>query len=243
MQLNSLSSTSTSSSAASSTSSSSSTSSASSVSSALSSTNALDESDFLQMLITELQNQDPTNPIDSTDLASQLAQFSQVSELDTMNTNIQNSTNANLALTQSVSNTMSATLIGKEVRANSNTIDYDGTTQPTLGVTLSGNAADVQVAIQDSNGNVVRTIDAGAMSSGDNTLTWDGKDNSGNSLQPGNYTFSITATDSAGNSVSSAYYTLGVVTGVKYTSSGTYLIVNGSDIDLSDVEEIDGSGN
>ncbi|MFZ1080612.1 MAG: FlgD immunoglobulin-like domain containing protein [Candidatus Kryptoniota bacterium] len=238
MQLNSLSTTS-----VSSTPSSSATSPTSSVSSALSSTNTLDENDFLQMLITELQNQDPTNPLQSTDLAAQLAQFSQVSELDTMNTNIQDSTNANLALTQSVTNTMAATLIGKEVRANSNTIVYDGTTQPTLGVTLSSNAADVQIAIKDSNGDVVRTIDAGAMPSGDNKMAWDGKDDSGNAMQAGTYTFSITATDSSGNSVSSAYYTLGVVSGVKYTSNGTYLIVNGSDVDLSDVEEIDGSGN
>ena len=195
------------------------------------------------MLITELQNQDPTNPVDSTQLASQLAQFSQVSELQDMDTDIKNSTNANLALTQSMNNTMAATLIGKEIKASSSSIAYDGTTQPTIGMTLSGNAADVKVVIKDSNGDVVRTIDAGPKPSGDSTITWDGKDDSGNALQAGNFTFSINATDSSGNSVSSAYFTLGLVSGVKYTSNGTYLIVDGSDIDLSDVEEIYGSGN
>jgi flagellar basal-body rod modification protein FlgD len=195
------------------------------------------------MLITELQNQDPTDPLQSTDLAAQLAQFSQVSELQTMNTNIQNATSANLVLTQSINNTMAATLIGKEVRVNSSTISYDGSTQPSIGVTLSGNAADVKVQIKDSAGDVVRTIDAGPKLTGDSTITWDGKDDSGNQLQAGNYTFSITATDSAGNSVSTASYALGVVQGVKYSSNGTVLIVNGADIDLSDVQEILGSGN
>ena len=209
----------------------------------LSSSANLDENSFLNMLITELQNQDPTDPLQSTDLAAQLAQFSQVSELQTMNENIENSTNANLVLTQSINNTMAATLIGKEVRVNSSTICYDGSTQPSIGATLSGNAADVQVQIKDSAGDVVRTIDAGPELSGDNVITWDGKDNSGNQLQAGNYTFSITATDSAGNAVSTASYALGIVQGVKYGSAGTVLIVNGTEIDLSDVQEILGSGN
>jgi len=195
------------------------------------------------MLITELKNQDPTNPLQSTDLAAQLAQFSQVSELQTMNTNIQNSTKANLVLTQSINNTMAATLIGKEVKVNSSSIAYDGTTQPSVGVTLSGNAAVVKVQIKDSTGNVVRTIDAGPKLTGDSTITWDDKDDSGNQVQAGKYTFSVTATDSAGNAVSSTSYALGVVQGVKYGSSGTVLIVNGTDIDLSDVEAIYGSGN
>ena len=218
-------------------------SSSSSQSSGLGTSTTLDENDFLNMLITELKNQDPTNPLQSTDLAAQLAQFSQVSELQTMNTNIQNATNANLVLTQSINNTMAATLIGKEVKVNSSTIAYDGTTQPSVGVTLSGNAADVQVQIKDSNGNVVRTIDAGPKLSGDNIIAWDGKDDSGNQAQAGNYSFAVTATDSAGSAVSSASYGLGVVQGVRYGSSGTVLIVNGADINLSDVQEILGSGN
>jgi flagellar basal-body rod modification protein FlgD len=219
------------------------TTSSSSQSSGLSTSSTLDENDFLNMLITELKNQDPTNPLQSTDLAAQLAQFSQVSELQSMNTNIQNSTNANLVLTQSINNTMAATLIGKEVKVNSSTMAYDGTTQPSVGVTLNGNAADVQVQVEDASGNVVRTIDAGAKLTGDNTITWDGKDDSGNQLQAGDYTFSVTATDSTGAAVSSASYALGVVQGVKYTSNGTVLIVNGSDINLSDVEEVYGAGN
>ena len=211
-----------------------------SIAAGLSSTQTLNENDFLSMLITELQNQDPTNPLQSTDLAAQLAQFSEVSELQTMDTDIQNSTNANLVLTQSINNTMAATLIGKEVKVNSSTIVYDGSTQPGVGVTLNGNAADVQVQIKDSAGDVVRTIDAGPKLSGDNTIAWDGKDNLGNQMQAGNYTFSITASDSAGNSVTSSSYALGVVQGVKYSSTGTVLIVNGSSINLSDVEEVFG---
>ncbi|MCL5035330.1 MAG: flagellar hook capping protein [Bacteroidetes bacterium] len=203
--------------------------------------NTLNESDFLQMLVTELQNQDPTNPLQSTDLAAQLAQFSSVSELQTLNQSVQSSTSANLVMTQSISNTMAATLIGKQVQVNSPNIGYDGSTQPTLGFNLTGAAADVQVKILNSNGGTVRTIDLGAKSSGDGSVVWDGKDDTGASVPAGNYTFSVTATDAQGNPVTSSSYLLGTVQGVKFDSNGPSLLVNGSEVPFSDVQEIFGN--
>ena len=44
-------------------------------SSSSSGTSALGESDFLQLLITQLENQDPTSPMDDTEFVSELAQF------------------------------------------------------------------------------------------------------------------------------------------------------------------------
>ena len=190
------------------------------------------------MLVTELQNQDPTNPLQSTDLAAQLAQFSSVSELQTLNTNVQNSTNANLVMTQSISNTMAATLIGKEVQVNSSQINYDGTTNPTLGFTLPSSAADVKVNILNSNGTIIRTIDEGPMASGDQMMTWDGKDSSGNQVPSGSYSFSVSAADSQGNQITPSLYVLGTVQGVKFGPNGASLLVDGAQVALSSVQEI-----
>ena len=41
---------------------------------------ALDETAFLQLLIAQLKNQDPTKPVDPTQYVSQLAQFSSVEQ-------------------------------------------------------------------------------------------------------------------------------------------------------------------
>ena len=47
-----------------------------------SSTDALaNESTFLQLLVAQIKNQDPTQPMDSTAFLSQLAQFSQLEQL------------------------------------------------------------------------------------------------------------------------------------------------------------------
>lgn len=42
---------------------------------------APNEQMFLQLLVAQLQNQDPTNPVDSTQYVSQLAQFSELEQL------------------------------------------------------------------------------------------------------------------------------------------------------------------
>ncbi len=204
-------------------------------------TPTLGENDFLQMLVTQLQNQDPMNPLQSTDLAAQLAQFSSVEQLTQLNSAVQNQTNTNLLMTQSINNTMAATLIGKKVKADTSSVNFDGTTQPTIGFNLANTAADVQIKILDANGDTVRTIDAGARPSGDTSLTWDGKDDSGSAVSAGSYTFSVSATDAQGNAVTSTPFVLGLVEGVKYTSSGASLLVNGAEINFSDVQEITGN--
>lgn len=45
----------------------------------------LDQDAFLNMLLTQLQNQDPLNPLDNTDFAAQLAQYSSLEQLTAIN--------------------------------------------------------------------------------------------------------------------------------------------------------------
>jgi flagellar basal-body rod modification protein FlgD len=47
------------------------------------------ESTFLQLLVTQIKNQDPTQPMDSTAFLGQLAQFSQLEQLIGINQGVQ----------------------------------------------------------------------------------------------------------------------------------------------------------
>jgi flagellar basal-body rod modification protein FlgD len=47
------------------------------------------ESTFLQLLVTQLKNQDPTQPMDSTAFLGELAQFSQLEQLASINQDLQ----------------------------------------------------------------------------------------------------------------------------------------------------------
>ncbi len=52
------------------------------------------ENTFLQLLIAQIKNQDPTQPIDSTAFITQLAQFSQLEQLIGIRQDLQQQTSA-----------------------------------------------------------------------------------------------------------------------------------------------------
>ncbi len=69
---------------------------------------ALDYDTFLQLLIAQMQNQDPTDPMDSSEQIAQLATFSQVEQTIETNKNLE-------ALLQSNSLSQAGAIIGKTV--------------------------------------------------------------------------------------------------------------------------------
>ena len=73
---------------------------------------------FLTLLLTQLQNQDPFNPMEDTEMTAQLAQYSQLEQLANLNTNVE--TMSGYMQAQNQFQTLS--LIGKDVKAQSNLI-------------------------------------------------------------------------------------------------------------------------
>lgn len=76
---------------------------------------------FLQLMVTQLQNQDPLDPMDNTEFLSQQAMFSQVTTLQEMNENLTKYGDAILSMNSSslgaTSLTQAMNFIGKEVTA------------------------------------------------------------------------------------------------------------------------------
>lgn len=73
--------------------------------------NTLGKDDFLKLLMTQLENQDPTSPMDDQQFISQMATFSTLEQITNMSTsinNLVNSQNQNQFL-------QASSLIGKEV--------------------------------------------------------------------------------------------------------------------------------
>jgi len=64
--------------------------------------------DYMNLLIAQLQNQNPLEPLDNNEMASQLAQFSQLQQLESMNESF-----AQVLATTEL--TYANSLIGKEV--------------------------------------------------------------------------------------------------------------------------------
>ncbi|MEN6476245.1 MAG: flagellar hook capping FlgD N-terminal domain-containing protein, partial [Syntrophaceae bacterium] len=193
----------------------------------------LGKDSFMQLLVTQLQYQDPLNPMDNTEFTAQLAQFSQLEAMENMNVTLE----AMAVIQSSLNNIQALSFIGKTVNANGNTVEYGGNAVE-LGYSLEDKATTVRVSIWDEDGKKVRTIESGAASAGNNTIAWDGRDDDGNTCDSGNYTYYVNAYDVDGDAVSATTYASGTVTGVRYDNGTTYLIIGDKEVAISDVEKI-----
>jgi flagellar basal-body rod modification protein FlgD len=202
------------------------------------STNTLGKDDFFKLLIAQLKNQDPLNPTDGTQFAAQLAQYSSLEQLQNMNTNLSTSINANYTLSQSINNTMAATLIGKEVKLSGGTFSYSGEESVKLGYTINSAAKDLTIKIYDSKGTLVQTIKKSDVDAGTNYETWDFKNSIGGTVSKGTYKFEVEATANSGDALTPEIFKYGTIAGVRYTDNGTKLLIGLSTYELSDISEI-----
>jgi flagellar basal-body rod modification protein FlgD len=194
---------------------------ASSPSSGAGSNGALSSADFLSLLVSELQNQDPTDATSVTDFINQMTSYVNVASQQAINSSL-----GSLAGSFSSLVTLnSVNYIGHNVTAATNTAMLTKGSA-TFAYTLASESSNVQVTITDSSGNKVFT-GSGAGDAGSNSFTWDGKDSTGKQLDDGKYTIAVTATDAVGNSVVEYTSITGVVTGIDTSTSTPSLTVNG----------------
>ena len=158
-------------------------------------TNAAQTQDsFIQLLVAQIRNQDPTKPMTSSDMTAQMSSLNMVSGINQLNTTL-----TSLAGNAQSTNAMqSASLIGHSVLVTGTNLQLTSG-KAEMGLQLGQAAADVQVNILDSSGKVINTQDLGAQGAGLLNLTWDG---TGATESNSPYTFTVTATN-AGTSIPS----------------------------------------
>ena len=196
------------------------------------------KAEFLSLLVAQLQNQDPLSPMDSQDFAAQLAQFSSLEQLSDINASLKSSSDMDMMLTSSINNTMAAGFIGKEVSSYGDNLALITDGSAPVNFILQDYSDEVNVKIYDAAGNLVRTMQAHGLEGGNQSLSWDGKNDAGSAVPGGNYRFEIEAKDSNGNSVGSVSVSKGIVSSVRYANGTAVLIVNGKEVSLADVLEI-----
>ncbi len=197
----------------------------------------LGQQEFMQLLVAQLQNQDPINPMDGAEFAAQLADFNSVEQLISVNNRLVNWAISQDLMGASLTNSMAASLTGKQVRALSNELALSNTGGTDIKYKLNDSATEVEIIIRTKSGAEIRKETFTGIPSGDNSWNWDGLDSNGQRMGEGEYTVEVIAKNGE-NSVASLTFTEGYATKVRYTSQGVYLTVNGIDIPIGDVEEV-----
>ena len=188
---------------------------------------------FLQLLVSELKNQDPTQAQDPNAMISQMAQFSTLEQQTNTNSLLTSMQGQVSALYQS----QSANLIGTNVQVTNSSLNLSSGTA-SIGVNLPSAAAKVSLSIQNAAGQTVATLSPGAMAAGNQVVTWDGKSSTGAQLADGTYTVTIAATDSSGNAVSATPTSFATVTAVNFNTGTITVTAGGQQYPLSAVNEI-----
>lgn len=196
---------------------------------------AMGRDDFLKLLMAQMNSQDPTAPMDAQAFVAQLATLAQVEGVQQTNSQLES-----LLMAQAANNQLqAASLLGDTVLYNSKSVTLPAAGGPVdVPVALSGAATNVTVVIKNAAGNVVRTLQAGAMAAGNGTVKWDGLDDKGNPMPPGDYTLQATASDAAGKSVDVTTLKRAKVDGVTYSNGYPELKVGPDTITLADVKEL-----
>ncbi len=141
---------------------------------------------FLQLMITQLKNQDPFKPMESGEFLGQLAQFGTVTGLG----ELQNSFESLATSLVSDQALQAASLVGRSVLVEGNEGYLEEGAMVDGAVDLPIGASRVQVQIMDATGQLVRQINLGSNAEGLVSFLWGGETDAGVIAPPGRYTIS-----------------------------------------------------
>ena len=191
---------------------------------------------FLTLLTTQLQNQDPTSPMTSDTFTSELAQFAGVEQQIQTNTNLTQL----LSLNQDNEVSQGTSLVGRQAVASSSQLPLqNGSAELQINPST---AETVGIAITNSAGSVVKTQTL-SLPAGTTNWSWNGQDDSGNTLSDGSYSAAVVTQDSSGNSSAVPFSVVGTITGLsKDASNGVDVDMGSSIINMSNVTSLLNSG-
>lgn len=137
---------------------------------------------FLQMLTTQMMNQDPLNPIDSSDYAAQLAAFSSVEQQVVTNSLLEDM--AGLLGVGGLAEV--STWVGRDVRSEAPA--YFNGEPLELAVTVALQADQSVLEVYDQNGDLVQTT---VVDPDSDSVIWAGVDENGTPFPSGEYSFVV----------------------------------------------------
>lgn len=149
----------------------------------------LGKNEFLNLLVAQLNNQDPLSPQENGEFIAQLAQFSQVEGIEKLNTSMESL----LSGYQSSQALQASSLVGRKVIVPTSKAMVDTSETFKATATLPVSSSSVWVNVYDSGGTLVDRIDLAPQAAGTISFMWDGKDSSGNTLPPASYRFEVQA--------------------------------------------------
>lgn len=168
---------------------------------------------FLKLLVAQLNNQDPMNPMDNAQMTTQMAQINTVSGIQELNATLKGMATQFGAM-QSLQST---SLIGREALVEGNKLGFDGAVGKGA-MRLDASASSVSVDMIGKDGQVLDSLDLGALTAGQHAFSWNGAGTDPNQVA----SFRVRASE-GGQPVKATTYTLQTVTSVAFSNGAMNL--------------------
>lgn len=143
----------------------------------------LGQEDFFKLLTQQLSMQDPTKPVENDQMIAQMTNFTMAEGITGMSEQFKefaSSMTSNQAL-------QASSLVGRQVLIPSDVGYFDGE-KPVEGMIATDQTSqNVTLRVENEAGQVVRTIDMGTLPAGQHRYSWDGMNDAGEALPPGDY--------------------------------------------------------
>ena len=201
---------------------------------------SVSKDEFLKLLTYQLKAQNPLKPYNNQEFAAQLAQFSQLEQLTDIRSLMEEQAGSNSALTETIANTALPGMLGKTAKAYTENFHFDGDNSVELGFNSPYSASSGKLSVKDEQGETIKIIElsGNALSSGDHSVVWDGKDMNGNTVPKGTYRFEAELTTSNSSTFSADTFINGKIQAVRFKSEGTLLVINGQEMTLNSIADI-----
>lgn len=198
----------------------------------------LGQEDFMRLMVAQMENQDPTKPMDNFEFLSQIAQFGTVDGIQGIEKGVESLGSAIMS-SQAL---QAVDLVGHQIVSGSNLGQLSGAEGATLDATINlpQTAGEVTLYIQDLSGRLVYSQPLGAAAAGSHSVQWNGQDDSGNQMSPGQYRVSAEALI-GGKAQAVSVYTHEEVVSVTLDGAGgvpVLSLASGEQVSLTDVKSI-----
>jgi flagellar basal-body rod modification protein FlgD len=186
---------------------------------------------FLQLLTTQLKNQNPLDPLDTNQFTQQLVQFAQVEQQ--LKSNDQLATL--VSLEKSAQSTYAMAFVGSTVAVDGTTSELkNGSAQWNLTATRPATAT---VNVTNATGQTVYTGNF-TVQAGTTNFVWDGKGNNGTQWPDGAYKIAVTGKDATGSTVAISTEVQGVVDAVDLTQNPPLLSIGQQSFTVDKVKRV-----
>jgi flagellar basal-body rod modification protein FlgD len=196
----------------------------------------LGQEDFLELMITQLKNQDPFAPMENGEFIAQMAQFSSVTGL----AKLQNSFDRLATSLESNQALQASSLVGRTVLVPSQVANLKDEGGISGSVDLPSSSGAVSLTIMDGAGQVIRKMPLGTHSAGEVYFNWDGFTDTAERAPKGQYFITATAEMDGETSALGTFISASVesVTLNKGSNNLSLNLADGNMVSLSSIREI-----